>query len=397
MKSHKVDFELDIPLPALRSDLDLPVISDLRELFLQNRPMIDTRAPVEFAQGSFPGAENLPLLSDDEREQIGICYKQKGHDSAVKLGARLIDEASKQARVARWAQFMQAHPNALLFCFRGGMRSRVSQQWLYEETGIACPRVEGGYKAMRRFLIGIIEDYAAKPDAVVLGGRTGSGKTVLLKRLASHIDLEGRANHRGSAFGPTATPQPRQINFENQLAIDLLQQQEAGREKLVFEDEGPNIGSVRTPLPLYNRLQQAPLVVMRVSDEERENNSLKEYIADSHADFMRTYGEQDGFERFADYLLDSIDKIRKRLGGDRHQQMRALMESAIEMHRASGEIDAYRPIIRSLLLDYYDPMYDYQISKKRQRVVFEGNADEVYEFLRGGQASAIAPLQAPGQ
>jgi len=381
LKSSNVDFDLDIPLPQLRGDLDLPVVTDLRALFLADRPMIDTRAPVEFAQGSFPGAENLPLLSDDEREQIGLCYKRKGHDSAVKLGAQLINDELKQARVARWAQFIQAHPDALLFCFRGGMRSRVTQQWLYEESGIACPRVEGGYKAMRRFLMGVIEDYAAKTDAVVLGGRTGSGKTVLLKRLSNHIDLEGRANHRGSAFGPTATPQPRQINFENQLAIDLLKQQETGRRHLVFEDEGPNIGSVRTPLPLYKRLQEAPLVVMRVSDEERENNSLKEYIADSHADFLRIYGEQEGFEHFADYLLGSIDKIRKRLGGDRHRKMRALMESAIEKHRDSGEIDAYRPIIRSLLLDYYDPMYDYQIGKKQHRIVYEGDADEVFEYL----------------
>ena len=381
LKSHKVDFDLDIPLPELRSDLDLPVTGDLRALFLDDRPMIDTRAPVEFAQGSFPGAVNLPLLSDDEREQIGICYKRKGHDSAVKLGAQLINGQRKAERVQRWARFLQQHPDAALFCFRGGMRSRVSQQWLYEGAGVSVPRVEGGYKAMRRFLIDVIDQYAATPDAIVLGGRTGSGKTVLLKRLANHIDLEGRANHRGSAFGPTATPQPRQIDFENQLAIDLLKQQAAGRKHLVFEDEGPNIGSVRTPLTLYQRLQDAPLVVMRVSDEERENNSLKEYIEDTHAHFQTVYGEEQSFDKFAAYLLDSINKIRKRLGGERHRQMIDLMNHAIEQHRSSGHIDAYRPVIRSLLLDYYDPMYDYQISKKQHRIVFEGDADAVLDYL----------------
>ncbi|HFE48608.1 MAG TPA: tRNA 2-selenouridine(34) synthase MnmH, partial [Chromatiaceae bacterium] len=327
---------MDIPLPRLRDDLDLPVVGDLRELFLRQRPMIDTRAPVEFAQGSFPTATNLPLLSNDERERIGTCYKHEGHDAAVRLGARLVDGDKKRSRVAHWADFLREHPDGVLFCFRGGMRSRVAQQWLYEETGIVCPRVEGGYKSLRRFLLEVIEQRSSAMRPIVLGGRTGSGKTVLLRKLANAIDLEGLANHRGSAFGPTATPQPGQIDFENRLAIDLLMRQAAGHATLVFEDEGPNIGVVSTPRSLYQRLQQAPLVVMHVADEERERNALKDYIVDTHADFARLHGEERGFELFAAYLLASIDKIRKRLGGERHQRLRAAMESAIARHRAGG-------------------------------------------------------------
>lgn len=372
---------MDIPLPRLRDDLDLPVVGDLRELFLRQRPMIDTRAPVEFAQGSFPTATNLPLLSNDERERIGTCYKHEGHDAAVRLGARLVDGDKKRSRVAHWADFLREHPDGVLFCFRGGMRSRVAQQWLYEETGIACPRVEGGYKALRRFLLEVIEQRSSAMRPIVLGGRTGSGKTVLLRKLANAIDLEGLANHRGSAFGPTATPQPGQIDFENRLAIDLLMRQAAGHATLVFEDEGPNIGVVSTPHSLYQRLQQAPLVVMHVADEERERNALKDYIVDTHADFARLHGEERGFELFAAYLLASIDKIRKRLGGERHQRLRAAMESAIARHRASGGIEGYRPVIRALLHDYYDPMYDYQIGKKRSQVVYEGDADAVLAYL----------------
>ncbi len=378
-----VDAGMDIPLPKLRDDLDLPLIPDPRELFLRRRPMIDTRAPVEFAQGSFPGAVNLPLLSDDERERIGACYKHEGHDAAVRLGARLVDGDKKRSRVMHWADFMREHPDGVLFCFRGGMRSRVAQQWLYEETGIVCPRVDGGYKALRRFLIETIEQHSLAMTPIVLGGRTGSGKTVLLRKLANAIDLEGLANHRGSAFGPTATPQPGQIDFENCLAIDLLTRRAAGRDTLVFEDEGPNIGVVSMPRSLYQRLQQAPLVVMRVADEERENNALKEYIVDTHADFVALHGGERGFERFADYLVASIDKIRKRLGGERHRRLRASMLGAIERHRAGEGVGAYRPIIRSLLHDYYDPMYDYQIGKKQRQVVFEGDADAVLAYLSG--------------
>ncbi len=372
------------PLPRLRDDLDLPVIAAARELFLSQQPMIDTRAPVEFAQGSFPGAVNLPLLSDDERERIGTCYKQKGHDAAVRLGARLVDGDSRRARVARWAAFMREHPDGVLFCFRGGMRSRVAQQWLFEATGIVCPRVDGGYKALRRLLLDTIEQRAAGVNPIVLGGRTGSGKTVLLHKLANAIDLEGLANHRGSAFGPTATPQPAPIDFENRLAVDLLRQQAAGRDTLVFEDEGPNIGVLSVPRLLYQRLQQAPLVVMRVDDVEREDNALRDYIVDARAAFVALHGETSGFDLFANSLFVSLDKIHKRLGGERHRKLRVAMADAIARHRASGETEAYRPIIRALLHDYYDPMYDYQIGRKRSQVVFEGDAEAVLAFLVRG-------------
>ncbi len=376
--------EIEAPLPALRDDLDLPTIDDPRALFLSHRPLIDTRAPVEFAQGSFPGAVNLPLLDDEERKRIGTCYKHSGHDAAVRLGARLVAGDTRRARIDAWVAFVRAHPDAALFCFRGGMRSRITQQWLYEEAGIRCPRVEGGYKALRRFLIANIEREAATGDPIVLGGRTGSGKTRVLRRLANHIDLEGRANHRGSAFGPTATPQPTQIAFENLLGIDLLEREAAGYRRKVYEDEGPNIGLVRTPLPLYRRLQQAPLVVMRVSDSEREENSLREYIDDTLAGFIAAHGDEIGRARFADYLLTSIDKIRKRLGGERHARLRKRMEAAIAHHREHGERDVFRPIIRALLFDYYDPMYDYQIEKKRHRILFEGDSTAVSEFLAAG-------------
>lgn len=53
----------------------LPCLEDYAALFLQQRPLIDLRAPIEFAEGAFPRAINLPLMSDDERAAVGICYK----------------------------------------------------------------------------------------------------------------------------------------------------------------------------------------------------------------------------------------------------------------------------------------------------------------------------------
>lgn len=117
-------------------------------LIREERPLIDVRAPVEFAQGALPGAVNLPLMIDDERHQVGIAYKKHGQAAAIELGERLVSGAVKQARIAAWQAYLAEYPNALIYCFRGGLRSQITQQWL-EEAGISRPRLEGGWKAMR--------------------------------------------------------------------------------------------------------------------------------------------------------------------------------------------------------------------------------------------------------
>ena len=111
----------------------LAALSDYRHLFLNGVPMMDVRAPVEFAQGAFPGVVNRPLMDDGERQQVGTCYKHKGQDAAIALGHQLVSGATKQARIAAWAQFAQDHPGGVLYCFRGGLRSQIVQQWLHAE------------------------------------------------------------------------------------------------------------------------------------------------------------------------------------------------------------------------------------------------------------------------
>ncbi len=197
-------------------------ITDYRDIFLRDRPMMDTRAPIEFTKGAFPGAINLPLMTDDERQRVGTCYKLQGQQAAIVLGHELVSGAIKADRIEQWARFAQANPEGYLYCFRGGLRSQIVQQWLKTEAGIDYPRVGGGYKAMRTFLVETIEDSAKQCDFVLLGGMTGTGKTDVLGQLPNALDLEGFANHRGSSFGKRATAQPSNIDFENRLAVDVL-------------------------------------------------------------------------------------------------------------------------------------------------------------------------------
>ena len=183
---------------------------DFRALFLDGVPMMDTRAPVEFTKGAFPGVVNLPLMTDLERQKVGTCYKQHGQDAAIKLGHQLVGGETKAHRVAAWAAFARANPHGYLYCFRGGLRSQIVQQWLHE-AGIDYPRITGGYKAMRTFLLDTLEEAVAQCRFVVVGGMTGTGKTDVLAQLPDALDLEGHANHRGSSFGKRATGQPAQI------------------------------------------------------------------------------------------------------------------------------------------------------------------------------------------
>ncbi|MCL4113049.1 UNVERIFIED_CONTAM: hypothetical protein GTU68_049971 [Idotea baltica] len=368
---------------------DHPSVGDYAYLFINDVPLLDVRAPVEFKQGAFPNSINIPLMTDAEREAVGIEYKEQGQDAAILLGAKLVDPQAQAERKKRWAEFfVEANQNKKSAI--NGLRSQISQQWVFDETGIHQPRVEGGYKAMRRFLIDTIERISAEMSFVVLGGRTGSGKTRVLKQLGNSIDLEGLANHRGSAFGPTATPQPTQINFENALAIELLKQEAAGHKVFVIEDEARNVGSVGLPSCLYEAMQKSPIVMLEVSAEERNKISIEEYILDTQKSFDEVYGKEQGEVELSKHLLGSLAKIKKRLGGVRYQQAQKQMQDAINLRNKSGSIEGFIPIVNALLLEYYDPMYDYQSQNKQDRVEFRGGFDEALSYLKQASESKTA-------
>ena len=356
-------------------------IDNLREIFLNDVPLLDVRAPVEYAEGAFPTAHNLPLVDDAERHDIGIAYKEQGQEGAIALGERLVSGDVKAARVAGWTAFVRRHPNAVLYCFRGGMRSKISQRWLLDEAGIRCPRVRGGYKAMRRFLLDQLEANSGVCRPVVIGGRTGVGKTRLLARCDARIDLEALAHHRGSAFGSHPQPQPSQIAFENALSIALLKQVAAGNAPFAVEDESRNIGSRHIPPCLYARLEAAPLVLLEAPEDERVAITLQEYVHDALAEFRQIHGHYAGFARWAEYLLTSVDRIRRRLGGERHARVSALIRDAIARHVASGDTARHQDWIAYLLREYYDGMYEYQLGQKAGRIAFKGDRDAVLQYL----------------
>ncbi|PLW84330.1 tRNA 2-selenouridine(34) synthase MnmH [Kineobactrum sediminis] len=357
-----------------------PDTCNYRQLFLDNTPFLDLRAPAEFAHGAFPTSCNLPLMSDDERAQVGTCYKQRGQAAAIELGHRLVAGLERERRLAAWSDFARRNPEGYLYCWRGGLRSQTVQQWL-AEAGVHYPRVEGGYKALRRFLIDELARSLARAQLVLVSGRTGTGKTRVIAALQRAVDLEGLARHRGSSFGHLPEGQPSQTDFENALSVALLRLLNQGDGPVYLEDEGRLIGRLALPENLREKMQAAPMLVVEESVEQRIEVVLQDYIVDLGQRYIARDGVATGAECHSRSLLDGLDRIRKRLGGARHQAIRALMEDAFRQQRATGDIEAHRLWIRTLLETYYDPMYSYQLSQRAGRILFQGDRGSVLSHI----------------
>ena len=362
--------------------MDLPQRDDYQNILLDDIPLLDVRAPVEFKQGAFPSAKNIPLIDDEERHNIGIQYKEKGQTKAIELGHELVSGKIKEERISNWIDFTKNNPNGVLYCFRGGMRSKITQSWIYDNTGIAYPRVKGGYKSMRRYLLDRLDVTTSEINPVVLSGRTGAGKTQLLQTIEAKIDLEKIYHHRGSAFGHHATPQPSQIDIENQLAINMLKLKRLGMQTLVFEDECSAIGSRRIPDCLIHSLKQSSLVLLESPVDERVETIYEEYIIQALKEYQQELGETEGFDSWAENLSSSLNRIQRRLGGQHYKSIKYLMEYAINNHRKQGNAVEHKAWIHNLLVGYYDPMYDYQLGRKSDRIIFRGDRESVLQYLQ---------------
>ncbi len=347
---------------------------DMQTIFREDIPLIDVRAPVEFDAGAFSQASNLPILDDMQREQVGICYSASGPESATSLGHDLVSGEDRDIKIAAWLAFLREHPEALLYCFRGGQRSRIASEWLKAE-GYDVPRVEGGYKALRRCLLSTIENL---PPLIIVAGKTGSGKTEFLQQFDRSIDLEGIANHRGSAFGRHISAQPTQLNFENELSIHFLKL--AQHPSTFIEDEGRMIGKVHLPPPLQEKMQTAPIALLEDSIATRAERIYQEYIELQWREYEAHF-EGRATDEFSRYLIEAVDAIRKRLGNTAHSEVRGSVLAALKHQEQVGSLEGHREWIILLLADYYDPMYNYQLEKKSSRVKVTGSREVVTDWL----------------
>ena len=299
-------------------------------------PVLDVRSPSEYEQGHIPAAVSFPLFSNQERAQVGICYKQQGRDAAVELGFDLL--GPKLGEMVRTAKAIAPDRTVRVHCWRGGMRSG-GVGWGLQMAGFQVTTLEGGYKAFRRWMRQV---FAMPRTIIVLGGMTGTGKTLILQALRQQgeqvLDLEGLANHRGSSFGSLdMPPQPSTEHFEN-LMGDRLSQLDPQRPVWI-EAESRRVGTCRIPEELFQQMEAAPTLEIVRSLEERLDILIE------------IYGQT---ERPG--LIEATERIRKRLGGQRTQQAVELIHN-----------EQPREVCR-ILLDYYDRTYRYDL-ERRQKVI----------------------------
>ena len=293
--------------------------------------IIDVRAPAEFAEDHIPGAVNLPVLSDAERAQVGTIYVEESPFLARKIGAALV--ARNAARHIE-TQLM-AHDGGwqpLIYCWRGGQRSG-SFASILAQIGWRVETLEGGYQSYRRLVVNRLYEQRFPLPVVLLDGNTGTAKTDVLARLPQHgvqvIDLEGLANHRGSALGNFGA-QPSQKAFETALAakIETLDPM----QPLVLEAESSMIGSLTLPPSLFAAMKIAPRIEIEASVEARAK-----YLTRAYADLVSD----------TDALVERLGKLVRLQG---HQKV----ESWIEMAQ-SGNHEA---LAAELIQQHYDPRYN---------------------------------------
>lgn len=329
---------------------------ELIKLFSAGTQLIDVRAPVEFSEGSIPNSINLPIMNDEERKLVGTCYKEHGQAPAIELGHQLVSGKIKDERIELWKKTILQKPETEVFCFRGGLRSQITCQWLNEQ-GLNKKPIAGGYKRLRTFFLSWLDE-APEGPLIRLGGLTGSGKTTVLKKLPNYIDIEHHANHRGSAFGPNG-PQPSQITFENQMALELMKLQ---GQRIIVEDESATLGKITVPKRLFAQMRASPLIILEVDHEERLQIIFDDYVKNSNADFF----------------VAGLSRIMKRIGPTK---FKALSEEIISAFQKPLTVSSHEGWISTLLKEYYDPLYQKDLRYNQDKVIFRGKEKEIVAFL----------------
>ncbi len=309
----------------------------LSELFQMRNvlPIIDARSEGEFDQSHIPNAINIPILTNSERVIVGTLYKKEGAEAATLKGFELVGPRFHEIQKSALANFPDK--KILIYCWRGGMRSQILS-WLLTMVGFEVFRLKGGYKTYRTHSFELVR---SKLNLIVLAGRTGTGKTVLLKGLekegAQILDLEAIANHKGSSFGAIGqAPQPTVEQFENLLAEAIMKLDPS--QATWIENESRKIGRLILPDAFYNQMLQAPLIDIHRSEGERITHIAAEY------------GQLP-----KDDLIQAVLRLKKKLGGLRTAQA---IEAILE--------ENHEDWIANLLI-YYDKAYDFDLEKHESK------------------------------
>ena len=322
----------------------MPYLETVTDISPQNLSrydaIIDVRSPAEYEDDHLPGAISLPVLSNEERAKVGTIYKQESPFRANRVGGAIVARNIAHHLETALADKPKSW-RPLVYCWRGGMRSNAMATIL-SSVGWPSGVVKGGYKTWRREVVAGLEHEEALLPVRLIDGQTGSGKTALLQAIKAAggqvVDLEGLANHRGSAFGDFGEgTQPAQRLFES-LIWDGLRQMNPGGPVFV-EAESALVGRRRVPRRLWQSMLAAPRIEVRVPAAVRAD-----YLVDAYADIIRDEAR----------LAGALEKLK----GLQSKEMLAAWQ-------ALANDGAYHALARELMERHYDPLY--ARSRKRRQ------------------------------
>lgn len=337
------------------------LITYQESLKLENSIYIDARTEAEYQEATIPGAVNIELLNYEERKIIGTIYKQQSPAKAKLKGVELVSPKIPNL-IAEVNQLAQEYDNLIIFCSRGGLRSKSLAEFS-DLAGIEVYRLESGYKGYRHYIINKLENYEFKGEISVLHGNTGVGKTYILKEMenmgANIIDLEGIANHRGSAFGSIGLKEPYNQKYFESLLWQELKDKDQKNGVIFVEAESRRVGHSVIPEFFHLKMKSGHDLLITASLQKRVENIYLEYIKDIESN--QTV--------FIERVLESLTAIKKYLikkaGKDSYFKLLELAEKA-----------EFKELTKILLEEYYDPMYEHS-QKKVDTYKAEINAEDI--------------------
>ncbi len=292
--------------------------------------LIDLRSEGEYKEATIPGAINIAILNNKERELVGRAYKKDSVEKAKLLGLEFV--GNKLAEMYKEISSLDQEGKSLVFfCSRGGFRSS-SLVALLNSIGTEVIKLEDGYKGYRRYILERFPSMMEKIKFVVLYGNTGTGKTEILKKIRREgrdvLDLEAAANHRGSILGGVGLgEQTSQKMFESILYHTIRDRS----DDIIFtEGESRRIGRVAIPEYIYDKIRSGIHIDIHSPLDYRIETILGDYV--------------DGTD---DELIEAISGMEKRLGKKKIQEY-------IEAIKGSN----YKMVIKELMINYYDPLYE---------------------------------------
>ena len=324
----------------------LPLLDFLKEA--KESIVLDVRSEGEYKQGHLPGAINVPLLNNEERKIVGTTYKQVGREAAVIKGFELVGH--KFADYIKLVQKLSPTKKISVYCWRGGMRSNT-MGWLLQLSGFNVSVLKGGYKTFRNWALETLKE---ERNVVILGGKTCTGKTELLKKLKEKgeqvIDLEQLACHKGSTFGALGqAAQPSNEHFENVLSLEWYTYN--NKNVIWLENESNRIGGIKIPDTVFEMMRKAKLIDVVLPLEQRIKRVLDEYAVFS-----------------VELLEEGTRRLEKRLGNLRMTQAIAfLKENKLEQWA-------------KMMLDYYDDAYEHSNSKRETGTIKTMEIDDIVDL-----------------